>query len=377
MYWFCLYYFLVDFNIGTLLVYIPVYLLNVSLLSPLSIGELYLFGGIITIAGSILMSLLAHRVEDERVVLKSGVVIMVLGIIVMIYAKSLMMLYLAFLLIFIMRSALYIIGDDVAINYTNQFPQYKFSKLRSFGSIGWGMNFVINGLIMQYNSKLLFVLWLVTSLLLLVAVIKLPKPKERVKEVSKMDYSIFSKLFANKNYIYFIFANGLIWGVVNNMQQYNQFYLQDLGGSLAIYGIISGSVIIVDFLMMNNSNTFNNFLGDKKYYNFVNIILLSKFILILLTKNANLIYISLLLDPIYFGLCIPFISQFIKKEVGNEVSVVGIALATVFSQGLGSLFAIIFAYVYENLGGHYLFVVFAAIVAFAIIISQRIKFKTK
>lgn len=366
MNWYKLYYMMVDFNVGILLVYLPVFLRSYFGFTELQIGQLYLWAGIVSIIGSIVNGYIAQRISDERRVVQIGSIMMLVSIIALFFNHSFQFTLLIFTLLFFMRTTIYVIGDELIINYLASNPELNvdFGKVRSFGSLGWGLNFLVNGIVITIAPKLLVVTWLIAAILLLVASIMMPLVNVK-HQIEKFDGSKFKALLSNRNLMLFIICNGLFWGTINNMQTYSQFMVQDLGGTLGIYGLMNSLILIVDFIVMNNSPKVNKRLGNKRYYRLIGILLLIKYIIIMFAFEPTLIYISVLIDPFFFGLMIPFSSKYIKTIIDPSSSTIALSMEKVLSQLSAAIGSIIFGFVYSMYGGSYVF----AIMTFAIIIN--------
>lgn len=378
MNWFKLYYMMVDFNVGILLVYLPVIMRSNFGYNEVQIGQLYLWGGIVAIIGSIISGMIAQKISDERKVIQVGAVMMLCGIIAISQLQTFAIVFIIFTLLFFMRSTIYVVADELIINYINEHPaeSIEFGKIRSFGSLGWGLNFLINGFIVSYSPKLLMYTWLLAAILLLISSCKVPHASMKT-ETEKFSISKLSSLFNNRNFMLFIICNGLFWGTINNMQTYSQFFVQDLGGTLTVYGIMNSLILIIDFMVMNNSTKVHNLLGNKKYYRFITILLLVKYFIIMVAFNPIFIYISILIDPFFFGLMIPFTSKYIKQIINPNLSTVALSLEKVMAQSAAAIGSIIFGYFYANYGGQIVFAIMLCVVIIIAIISSFINFENE
>ncbi len=376
MNWFKLYYMMVDFNVGILLVYLPVFLRSYFGFTELQIGQLYLWAGIVAIIGSMINGYIAQRISDERKVVQVGAVMMFLSIIALYINHTFMFTLFIFTFLFFMRSTIYVIGDELIINYlaVNTELNIEFGKIRSFGSLGWGLNFLVNGIIITVAPKLLIVSWLTAAILLSIASLKMPLTNVK-HEAEQFDKEKFKQLLSNRSLMIFIICNGLFWGTINNMQTYSQFIVQDLGGTLGIYGLMNSIILVVDFMVMNNSTKVNDRLGNKRYYRFIGLLLLVKYIIIMFAFSPVLIYVSVLIDPFFFGLMVPFSSKYIKTIIDPSASTIALSMEKVLSQLAAAVGSIIFGYVYSVYGGSYVFAIMVGAVVINILLSTLIDFE--
>lgn len=375
MNWYKLYYMMVDFNVGILLVYLPVFLRSYFGYTELQIGQLYLWAGIVSIIGSVVNGYIAQRISDERRVVQLGAVMLLISIIALFFNHTFMFTLFIFTFLFFMRTTIYVIGDELIINYLASNPELNvdFGKIRSFGSLGWGLNFFVNGIVITVAPKLLVVTWLIAAILLLVSSIMMPLVNVK-HESEKFDFTKFIALLSNRSLMIFIICNGLFWGTINNMQTYSQFMVQDLGGTLGIYGLMNSIILVVDFIVMNNSPKVNAKLGNKKYYRLIGILLVVKYIIIMFAFDPTLIYISVLIDPFFFGLMVPFSSKYIKSIIDPSSSTIALSMEKVLSQLSAAIGSIVFGFVYTMYGGSYVFTIMVGAVVVNIVLSSFIEF---
>lgn len=352
------------------MVYLPVLLREYTTLGESQIGMYFFIGGLVAIAGALLSGLVAHRIEDETNVLRYGSISVTLGILCLIFSENVMFIYLSVFLLFFQRSTMYALGDEISINYLKN-KNADFGKIRSFGSIGWGCNFLINGILVVYAPKLMLLEWFMVSIVFIFLAFKLPKSKV-VKH--KNDANLLS-IFRVRNYVLFLLASGLMWGCINNVQTYAQFLVQDLGGNIALYGSISALAAILDFFVMQKSSSVLEKLGTYKYSLLLCLILLVKFIIITCSNNPALIYFSILFDPFFFGLIIPFSSQFVKKMVAESTSAMAITIVTTVNLFFGSILSLVFGYVYEFISPTFVFGIMSVLALGAMLIMIFVKVK--
>ncbi len=367
---------MVDFNIGILLVYLPVFLRSYFNFTELQIGQLYLWAGIVSIIGSMVNGYIAQRISDERKVVQLGSLLIILSIVALYFNHTFNFTLFVFTFLFFMRTTIYVIGDELIINYLKSKPELngEFGKIRSFGSLGWGLNFLVNGIVITVAPELLVVTWFIAAILLLISSIMMPLVNVK-HDIEKFNLIKFKKLLSNRSLMIFIICNGLFWGTINNMQTYSQFMVQDLGGTLGVYGLMNSLILIVDFMVMNNSIKVNNRLGNKRYYRLIGVLLLIKYIIIMLAFSPVLIYVSVVIDPFFFGLMIPFSSKYIKTIIDPSSSTVAMSMEKVLAQLSTAIGSIIFGYVYTVHGGSYVFAIMVGAIVVNITLSTLITFE--
>ncbi len=366
------YYFLVDFNIGILLVYLPVVLRGYNNINESTIGKLFFIGGIVAIIGALINGIIAQKINDERRILQLGIMFLLLGAILLINATTYHLILLSFILIFFIRSTLNIIGDEVIINFIMINKVGDFGKIRSFGSIGWASNFFINGFIITNYPDKFYLVWITAIVALLIVAFIMPKV---IVPHDQLEFKLkdLTKLWNNKNIVYFFIISGLLWGTIINMQTYSQFFLTDLGGSLQTYAWINGFIGIVDFIIMANSTKIKNKAGESYYLKGLILLMVVKYLIIAIALSPIFIYISILIDPVFFGLFVPFSSVFIKREVNFDLSAMALTITNVINMVMAAIFSIIFGYMYEFISPMSVFITMACICLMAFGFTFKIK----
>mgnify|MGYP000495023064 FL=1 len=172
---FKLFYFFVDYNIGIMIVYLPVLLRNLHGIEEATIGSLFLLAGLVSIVGALTSGYIGQNIKDERKILQLGVLGLLIGALLVVSTSNLLIIALSFVFIFFVRSALYTIGDELAITHIHNSKGGDFGKVRSFGSIGWALNFFISGVLISGYPTLFIINWVVAIMFLLITTFRIPK----------------------------------------------------------------------------------------------------------------------------------------------------------------------------------------------------------
>jgi PPP family 3-phenylpropionic acid transporter len=375
MKYFKMMFFFLDFNIGILLVYLPVLLRNTRSLTEAQVGTLFMIAGVVAIFGGILSGLIAQKTNDIRKVLRFGTILMTFGIIMLLYVDTYYAIMFSFLFIFFARSTLYFLSDELTINYINSGHPYDFGKVRSFGAAGWATNFFINGLIITYAPQFFIPIWMVAITMLIYTTFRLPKP-EKIEQ-KELKFSDIKRIFKIRDVVLFMIVSGLVWGTITNVQTYAQYFVQDLGGSLTIYAMINGIVGILDFIFMQNSSKIRNKVGERLYILGLLTLILIKYVIIAFALDPIYLYMQVFIDPVFFGLFIPFSSVFIKRHIDQSMSAIALTLITSINLALASILSLVFGYMYEFVSPRSVFLIMAFVVFLAILFASRIKFMKK
>lgn len=363
-----LHYFLTDYYTGLIIVFLPLLFRNILMLDEFQIGKLYLFGSIIAMLSSLINGYIAQKVKKEKYVLSilisSTIILLILGSL----TSGAFSLIIVMFGLFLIRNVSYIIGDEIAITYCNMTYNADFGKVRSFGSLGWGLNFLLNGIILIFYSKLLFFIILLVTAILLINSLFLPN-LQHDKEIIKI--KDIKEILDYRNFLFFALIIILMWGVLNNMNMYIEYAISDINGSLLLFYIFNAVVLLLDFIIMNNSTKLIKRLKAKKYFLLVVLFMIIKLILITALFNNFIAIFTILFDPLFFGLFVPFIGVFIKAEMPKHLSTVSLSIIPAFQNISVGVLSMVFGYIYMDYS--YTFVFLSMLVIFVIIISLATK----
>lgn len=367
-----LHYFLTDFIMGISLIWIPIYCRTFLGFSETQVGTLYLVGGVMSIFGSLINGYIAQKIDDERKVLNYGIISLIFGAIFLAIFKSFIGILLGFICIFYLKNILYIIGDEIALSYLKQQEKKDFGKIRSFGSLGWGANFIINGTLISIYPKLIFVSFLISACVLLINSFYLPHVVPDKEFIYKL--SDTKKLWKYKNYILFLLAVSLMWSAANNMQTFIQYNLEDMKGSLQIFAYVNSLVIIFDMGIMRYSTQILEKIGGKAYFFIYMFVIFAKYLVLYMFASPIIIYSAVLFDPVFFGLMIPFTSMFVKSEIPRNLSTIALMIMQVITIFLVAIFAQIDGYIYQSFGSSFVYLIMLITTVIVILIGTKIKF---
>lgn len=366
-------YYLIDFLVGTILIWIPIFLKVKLEYNSIEIGILLTISGITGIIFTFILANIAQKILDQRKIFRYGIFTCIIPIFLIMLSDNFYMIMIILILINIMRYILYIITDDITINYVNQNKDIEFGKIRSYGSLGWGSNFLINYILFTINPYLIFITIFIVSLGLFYNSFKLPISNEEKKHFKIKDGL---KLLKYKNYVLFCFIIALMWSIINNATTMIEYSVIDLNGSLAIFVILSVLGTVFDMIFMNLlSSKILKKLNGRKYFLLFIALFLIKFSLLSLFLSPQIIYFTLLIDPIFFALMIPFLSVFIKNEINVNLSVIALMSATLLNAFMQAIFAYVYGFVYEVAGAKMVFKIMLVMILIIIVLITKVNFQ--
>lgn len=366
-------YYLIDFLVGTILIWIPIFLKVKLEYNSIEIGILLTISGITGIVFTFVLANIAQKILDQRKIFRYGIFTCIIPIFLIMLSNNFYMIMIILILINIMRYILYIITDDITINYVNQNKDIEFGKIRSYGSLGWGSNFLINYILFTINPYFIFITIFIVSLGLFYNSFKLPISNEEKKHFKIKDGL---KLLEYKNYVLFCFIIALMWSIINNATTMIEYSVIDLNGSLAIFVILSVLGTVFDMIFMNllSSKILKKLNGRKYFLLFIGLFLI-KFSLLSLFLSPQIIYFTLLIDPIFFALMIPFLSVFIKNEINVNLSVIALMSATLLNAFMQAIFAYVYGFVYEVAGAKMVFKIMLVMILIIIVLITKVNFQ--
>lgn len=366
-------YLLMDFFVGILLIFLPIYCQQFLHFTEGQIGILYCVGSLSALVSAGINGVIAQKINDIRKILFYSIPTIFIGIFFLFFSTSFMMVIIAYIFIFYIRTIAYIIGDDIVINYLNSIGENNFSEYRSYGTIGWGCNLLVTGILISQNILYIFPILLAISLAFSINFFRLPK--EKVTEDEKFEIKSIKELFKFRNYIIIVLVFMLFWSSVSNMQTFLQFTVLDLGGSIKIFSIINASVLIVDYLITKYSYKFLNKVGSEKYLISILLITSMKFLLLSLAINYFEIYTLAIFDPFIFGLTLPFISKIVKQETSKKLSTIALTITNMSMMLMTAFFYLIYGALYYNFGSNLVYLIMFSTTVISLLLVFKLKIK--
>lgn len=374
-----IHYFLTDFISGIILICLPIYFKVAVQLSAFEVGIIYLVGGIISVICALISSIIAQKIKIKKRILNLGLIFMISGII---YFNILLIItgsitfnqaLIGSSLIFSMRSLLHILGDELTITYTKINKKANYGKIRSFGSLGWGANFLIMGIVLIFLTKWFMTIFLLSGLFIWFNSFYLPT--NQTKEQLEFKFQDLKKILRMPNFLVYLVINTLLLSVLNNMNIFVEYTIIDNGDNLSWYYILSIIFITVDMLTVHYSSTILKKLKPRKYLLTFILLLNLKLIILILFAKTILLYIVILLDAIIWGLFIPFTSSFINSETSSNLLTILFMLAYSCALIFTSIFSPIFGYLYDKLGSSATFISMFILISIALILAQKLNLK--
>lgn len=340
-----LYYVFTDFFNSILLVFLPLFIKLFYKYSDDTFGTILLVAGFFAIGGIVLGHFMVKLLKNEKYVLMIEFILMALAIMLLYFNVNVIVVGGAVGLCYLNRMAMYTIGDNLMVEIAKQ-KQLAFGKLRSFGSIGWGLSFFLNGFLIVNFPRIFLLVWLVLVMIAIINMAFLPKLNREAVTSGNIKYR---ELFKYKNVLKYLVLSTIIYVLLYSVPPFINLRILELKGRIEIYSLITAFFVILEFVMIYFANEYRKRVHDKYYLMTIGGFLTLKMFLIYSAASAVLIYLTALFDPIIFGLILSFNAAYLKQSsavalngltlnIFGVLSLLFIALSAKFSTYLMAMF---------------------------------------
>ncbi|MDR3215600.1 MAG: MFS transporter [Bacilli bacterium] len=315
-----LFYVTTDYFNSILLVFLPLFLKTFYHYDGNVFGTILFIAGLFAIGGIILGYLLVNKLKNEKDALIIEFLIMSGAILMLLFFNNIIIVSIAVGLCYLNRMAMYTIGDNMMVEIANA-NNLAFGKFRSFGSIGWGLSFLINGFLVMNAPYLFLIIWYIVCILAIVNLFLLPNIKKVIALKEKIS---LKELLLYPNAIKYLIIAIIIYVLIYSVPPFLNFRILELKGQVEVYSFITAILVIGEFLMIFFANEFRKRTKDKYYIMSIGLCLSLKMLVIFISNNPIIIYATAILDPIIFGLILPFNPAYLK--VSTSVRLNGLVL---------------------------------------------------
>lgn len=306
-----LFYVTSDYINATLLIYLPLFIKTYYKFDGIQYGNILFIAGLFAILGVLIAPVLINYFKNRKIIIIIENLLMIFGIVMMCFSSNYLIIFVATGLCYLNRMAMYSIGDDINNDFALSI-NISFSKIRSFGSIGWGIAFITNSYLIINYPQFFLVVWLIISSL---ACLNLIYIKENHNNFSN-NYRFVDiiELFKFKNTIKYFILGLIIYVLMYCIPIFINLYLLENNISITNYSYFGGVLVILEFIIMFFSLRIAKFIKDNNYILIIGILLVFKLLLII-SANDLLIYASCIIDPFIFGMILPFNPFYLKKSI--------------------------------------------------------------
>lgn len=333
-----LYYVFTDYFNGTLLTYLPLFLKHRFQYSGSEFGTVLLVAGIFAVLGILIGPMIVNRFKKEKSVMIIEFTLMLFSIGLIAISSNFYVIILATGLCYLNRMAMYSIGDNMMADIGKEHG-IPFGRFRSFGSIGWGLCFLVNGFLVINHQSWFLIVWAVATVIAIFNLIKLDEKTVQKKQASLIEIKTVKEISKYKNAIHYLIIATMMYILLQTASPFVNFMVLELGGRIEIYSTVTAALVIIEFLVMFYANEVRKKISDQQYVELIVFLLIIKMLIISFASSPYLVYGSAILDPIIFGLILPFNPDYLKASVPKKfnatilsffgiVSLIAMALAS-------------------------------------------------
>ena len=319
------------------------------------IGVLVSIGSIATIFILPIWSRISDKTGNRRMVLQIVTIAACLSILLFIISESFLALFMTVALFMSFQVCLIPLADAIAIDYLAH-TEYKFSKVRLGGTIGFGLMILISGHIYAYSSTLTFIIASVLLFVLFFVVRKIPQVEFTKKEKSRFE---FKRVFRNRKVIFILFIAFVIQIAQGFIFAFLGVYVQELGFTTREIGFAHFLAILIEipvFLLIDRV---------LKRFSVITVTIFCGFIvtlrclLMFAATDMTMVYISMLGNGISFIGMYYSCATFISKEMDDDLKSTGQSMLALCQMGLGNITGnLLGGYLSLHLGTRYAFLWF-------------------
>ncbi|MDF9866650.1 PPP family 3-phenylpropionic acid transporter [Bacilli bacterium PM5-3] len=369
-----LYYVFTDYFNGTLLTYLPLFLKEHYHYTGSELGTILFVAGIFAIIGILIGPPITNIFKKEKSTLIIENLLMLLAIGTIFMSDNFILVTIATGLCYLNRMAMYSIGDNLMSDIGNEHG-IPFGKFRSFGSIGWGLCFLVNGfLVIKYPNYFILV-WATLCVLAIINLLKLQERKKEEKQANLIDVKTVVEMSSYKNAIKYLMLVTLLYVPLQTASSFINFLILELDGKVEIFSTLTAALVIVEFLVMFFAHKLRQRLTDQQYFELIAILLICKFAIISFATSPILVYCSALFDPVIFGMILPFNPSYLKDSVPNRFNATILSFFGIISLIAMALYSKLAGNIMDIYSTKMVFIVYLGIAILVLVLTKILKIK--
>jgi len=265
---------------------------------------------------------------------------------------------------------------------------FRYGLIRLWGTIGYAAGQQVTGIIYDYIApNSIFILFIVASLLSVVSIYILPKPKAAVIPSGVVDIienpekNIFKNIFKNKLFITYMLIAFIIFGTNMINTSYLPLLLKETGAPVSIVSVTLTVALFAEVLVMIFSNRFMDRFTNKQLL--MAVLLLSAVNYLVCYLSSDFLILSFIVVTTKFfasGTYLMLHIKIVSTILNRKLITTGLTVIAMFSRNIGTIFfQMIAGPVIDSLGLHmlYLILLIFTIIAMAIAIPFQIPAQPK
>lgn len=307
--------------------------------------------GISNVLSVIVQPLIASFVQKTRIRLGSCLAVLfgfmaVLSVVLLLFPENVPVSVVCFALLFMLQSASQPSINSLHQGYHTQGIPIQFSTARAFGSAAFSLSSLLLGhLVSRYTPSILPILYLIPSLLLILAILLFRAPNVQADPAQgdvKKSHSLPIKRYPH----FYLFLAGLVCLASSHcfMETYFLQIIRRIGGTSANLGVAFFIAAITELPAMLLYKKLYKVVGNRLLLCIAGWMWLTKHLLIVLAPNIYVVYAAELLQFASYAIYVPTAVRFISHAIPQASFLKGQALAgSAFT--IGGLFS-------SFVGGH-------------------------
>jgi PPP family 3-phenylpropionic acid transporter len=313
-----------------------------------------------------LISSLGDRWNQRKIVLGAALALMAIALVILGFPTGFLPVFLLYTLTAVFRAPVSPLADSLATEM-EKHNRSSFTTMRAIGSLGGGMAAIGFGFLWALigfetmfliGGLLLFLAALATQLL-----VEYPSLKKHDNPLNYKD------VLQNRTLIFVWVSSIPVWVALFMSWTFEGIYVQSLGGTAALIGLIRGLAILVEVpAMIFSGKLLKKANSVEILYGAVFLLAATHFVYALIPNPNWLLWISIL-KGIGVGFLITSLVRAIADQAPSEYASsyqsVTSALTWGFSALVGSLLG---GFVFDGLGGRTMFALCAVLTAAAVLV---------
>ena len=327
---------------AAILPFIPLYYESVNLTGS-QIGQLNSIPFFVAFFSSVIFGFISDVTRQNRILLR----ISVLGMIAALIFFPNISMFSAFIPVVLVYSAFQApanpILDETTLRVLEKPEMY--GKVRTGGSIGWGLMVLATGFLID-NLKLglpvIFYLSIAFLTLFFIFINLIPNPQPlKENQQSTVTFQKIGEMFRKPGFIVF-FVLIIIWGMGEaSISSFLFLHIKHLGGSSALMGTALSISLIGEIVTFSIANKIQEKVGELRMILLAFVVLITWLTGLALIKDANIIPLFQIFGGAGFGLLqsgsVAYVNRRAPKELGTTAQALRGGLYSGFGVGIGTL----------------------------------------
>ncbi len=331
-YFFIIYYLLHFSGFALFGVFIPIYLDSINY-SQAAIGFLISIGPVVTIIGQPVWGSAADRAKNKVNILRTILIGTVFSIIIFSLSTNYIYLIVAISILTFFQSALSPLSSAITLEYTER-TGWKFGPIRVSGTLGYGIMAAIAGILLKNDMRVLFIMYVIVTILAVVSTYMFPRFPGHQTEKSKVP--MFSLLKSKKILKLMLFVL-ITHTFICFYDTFFSIYFKSLGAGNTLVGLSVALSALSEIPFIFFGDKILEKLGAKRAISCATLLLGVRWLLLgFVTAPYIILLLQLLHGPALVFLTFSII-VYVNSEMPKELKASGQALYFMIYAGIAKI----------------------------------------